>query len=323
MERSAVDLTDVVAFLHVVEIGSFARAAERLGLAKSIVSRRVARLETTLGTRLLTRSARGAVPTELGRAYFTRAANSVAELEAAHDALSEAMAEIAGPLRLTGPMSFGIGYLGPALADFAAAHPRFELDVSFDDRTVDLGARLGSLADSSLVVRKLAPLRRVLLASPGFLAVQGTPQAPRDLAGQPGLIYANAGTAETWRFRNGERWETVRVASRLRADNGEMLRAAAVAGLCYTVLPTFIAAPAITAGTLAIVLPEFPLDSGGVYAMMPPGQGATARVRALVDFLAARFGPEPAWDPCWLAERNSAAAALDSPVILAGEAAAA
>jgi len=323
VERSAVDLTDVVAFLHVVEIGSFARAAERLGLAKSIVSRRVARLETTLGTRLLTRSARGAVPTELGRAYFTRAANSVAELEAAHDALSEAMAEIAGPLRLTGPMSFGIGYLGPALADFAAAHPRFELDVSFDDRTVDLGARLGSLADSSLVVRKLAPLRRVLLASPGFLAVQGTPQAPRDLAGQPGLIYANAGTAETWRFRNGERWETVRVASRLRADNGEMLRAAAVAGLCYTVLPTFIAAPAITAGTLAIVLPEFPLDSGGVYAMMPPGQGATARVRALVDFLAARFGPEPAWDPCWLAERNSAAAALDSPVILAGEAAAA
>lgn len=323
MERSAVDLTDVVAFLRVVEIGSFARAAERLGLAKSIVSRRVARLETTLGTRLLTRSARGAVPTELGRAYFTRAANSVAELEAAHDALSEAMAEIAGPLRLTGPMSFGIGYLGPALADFAAAHPRFELDVSFDDRTVDLGARLGSLADSSLVVRKLAPLRRVLLASPGFLAVQDTPQAPRDLAGQPGLIYANAGTAETWRFRNGERWETVRVASRLRADNGEMLRAAAVAGLCYTVLPTFIAAPAITAGTLAIVLPEFPLDSGGVYAMMPPGQGATARVRALVDFLAARFGPEPAWDPCWLAERNSAAAALDSPVILAGEAAAA
>lgn len=323
MERSAVDLTDVVAFLRVVEIGSFARAAERLGLAKSIVSRRVARLETTLGTRLLTRSARGAVPTELGRAYFTRAANSVAELEAAHDALSEAMAEIAGPLRLTGPMSFGIGYLGPALADFAAAHPRFELDVSFDDRTVDLGARLGSLADSSLVVRKLAPLRRVLLASPGFLAVQDTPQAPRDLAGQPGLIYANAGTAETWRFRNGERWETVRVASRLRADNGEMLRAAAVAGLCYTVLPTFIAAPAITAGTLAIVLPEFPLESGGVYAVMPPGQGATARVRALVDFLAARFGPEPAWDPCSLAERNSAAAALDSPVILAGEAAAA
>lgn len=323
MERSAVDLTDVVAFLHVVEIGSFARAAERLGLAKSIVSRRVARLETTLGTRLLTRSARGAVPTELGRAYFTPAANSVAELEAAHDALSEAMAEIAGPLRLTGPMSFGIGYLGPALADFAAAHPRFELDVSFDDRTVDLGARLGSLADSSLVVRKLAPLRRVLLASPGFLAVQDTPQAPRDLAGQPGLIYANAGTAETWRFRNGERWETVRVASRLRADNGEMLRAAAVAGFGYTVLPTFIAAPAITAGTLAIVLPEFPLESGGVYAVMPPGQGATARVRALVDFLAARFGPEPAWDPCSLAERNSAAAALDSPVILAGEAAAA
>jgi DNA-binding transcriptional LysR family regulator len=331
VERSAVDLSDVVAFLGVVETGSFARAAERLSLAKLIFSRRLARLETTIGTRLLTRSARGAVPTELGRAYFTRAANSVAKLEAAYDRLSEAMAKIAGPLRLTGPMSFGIEYLAPALADFAAARPRVELDVSFDDRTVDLvggfdiGVRLGSLAASSLVVRKLAPLRRVLLASPGILVVEGMPQAPRDLAGQPELTYANAGTAETWGFRNGERWQTVRVASRLRADNGKMLRAAAVAGLGYTVLPTFIAARAITAGTLAIVLLGFPLDSDGVYAVMPPWRGATAPVRALVDFLAARFGPESPWDPCWLAERNSAAAAaaaLDSPVIRAREVAA-
>ena len=186
MERGAVDLSDVVAFLRAVETGSFARAAARLRLAKSIVSRRVARLETTLGARLLTRSARGAVPTELGRAYFTRAANSVAELEAAHDGLAEAMTEIAGPLRLNGPMSFGIEHLAPALADFAAAHPRVELDVSFDDRTVDLvgggfdvGVRLGSLADSSLVARKLAPMRRVLLASPGFLARHGTPSRNR------------------------------------------------------------------------------------------------------------------------------------------------
>ena len=116
----------------------------------------------------------------------------------------------------------------------------------------------------------------------------------------------------------------MRAASRFRADNGEMLRAAAVAGLSYTVLPTFIAAPAIEAGTLAIVLRDFPLQAGGVSAVMPPGRSATARVRALVDFLAARFGPEPAWDPCWLAERNATTAAeLDDPVSRALAAAAA
>ena len=312
MERLSVDLGDVAAFLRVVETGSFARAAERLGLAKSIVSRRIARLETTLGARLLTRGQRGALPTELGRSYYARAANSLAELEAAHDGLAEAMAEIAGPLRVAGPLSFGAQYLAPALAEFAAAHPRVELDVAFDDRTVDLVAggfdlavRLGNLPDSALVARRLAPLRRALLASPAFLAVHGTPRHPRDLADAPALTYANTGAPEAWRFRVGTRWESVRVAGRLRADNGEMLRAAAVAGLGFTVLPTFIASPAIASGTLTIVLPEFPLEEGGVHAVLPPGRSATARVRALIDFLAGRFGPEPAWDPCWLAERSA------------------
>lgn len=315
MERAPVDLSDVMAFLRVAETGSFARAADRLALAKSIVSRRVARLEATLGAQLLTRSARGAVPTELGRTYYAHAANSLAELEAAHDGLAEAMAEIAGPLRVSGPLSFGVEHLAPALADFAAAHPRVELDVSFEDRTIDLvaggfdlGVRLGRLADSSLIARKLAPLRAAVLASPAFLAAHGTPQSPRDLIGKPALTYANASVGELWRFRVGNRWEAVRVTSRLRADNGEMLRAAAIAGLGFVVLPTFIASPAIASGALSIVLRDFPIEESGVYAMLPPGRSATARVRALIDFLAARFGPEPAWDPCWVAERRPTAA---------------
>jgi len=222
------------------------------------------------------------------------------------------MAEIAGPLRIAGPLSFGTLHLAPALADFAAAHPRVELDVAFDDRTIDLvgggfdlAVRLGNLADSTLIARKLAPLRRALVASPSFLAAHGVPQHPRDLAGWPALTYANSGAPEAWRFRVGDRWESVRLASRLRADNGDMLRAAAVAGLGLTVLPTFIASPALASGALEIVLPGFPLEEGGVYAVLPAGRTATARVRALIDFLAARFGPEPNWDPCWLAERSA------------------
>ncbi|HEX8216490.1 MAG TPA: LysR substrate-binding domain-containing protein, partial [Allosphingosinicella sp.] len=114
------------------------------------------------------------------------------------------------------------------------------------------------------------------------------------------LVYANAGRAEQWRFRTGKGWEQVRVNARLRTDNGEMLRAAAAAGLGICILPSFIAAPAIEDGSLEVILRDYPLEEGGVHVVMPPGRAATARVRALVDFLAARFGPEPDWDPCWM-----------------------
>ncbi|MGZ8337500.1 MAG: LysR family transcriptional regulator, partial [Allosphingosinicella sp.] len=131
MERSSTDLVDVLAFVRVVETGSFARAAERMGLSKPVLSRRVARLEEQLGARLLTRTARGAQATDIGDAYYARAANVLAELEAAQEVVAEAVTQIAGPIRLTGPLSFGVQHLAPVLADFMKAHPRVELDVEF------------------------------------------------------------------------------------------------------------------------------------------------------------------------------------------------
>lgn len=304
MERSSVDLLDVLAFVRVVETGAFSRAAERMGMSKSILSRRVARLEEQLGARLLTRSAQGAQPTDAGQAYYERAGCALAELEAAQEVVAEAVTQVAGPIRLSAPLSFGIEYLAPALAEFAAEHPRVELDISFDDRNVDLIAggfdlavRIGNLPDSALVARRIAPSRRVVVASPAYLGARGRPEHPRDLSGHDVLVYPN----DQWRFRTGAGWETVRVKPVLRADNGEMLRAAAVAGLGLCILPSFIAAPALQAGTLDAVLKDYPLEEGGLHAVMPPGRAATARVRALVDFLAARFGPEPDWDPCWMA----------------------
>lgn len=304
MERSSVDLLDVLAFVRVAETGAFSRAAERMGMSKSIVSRRVARLEEQLGARLLTRSASGAQPTDAGQAYFRRAANVLAELEAAQEVVAEAVTQVAGPIRLTAPLSFGIQHLAPALTEFAALHPRVELDISFEDRNVDLVAggfdlavRIGTLPDSALVARRIAPSRRVLVGSPDYLERRGRPSHPRELTGHDILLYGN----EQWRFRIGNRLETVRVQPRLRADNGEMLRAAASAGLGLCILPTFIASTAIESGEVEVLLRDFPLPEGGLHAVMPPGRAATARVRALVDFLAARFGPEPKWDPCWLA----------------------
>ena len=323
MERSSIDLMDVLAFVRVVETGAFARAAERMGLSKSIVSRRVARLEQDLGAKLLTRSAQGAQPTDIGEAYFARASNILADLDAAREIVADAVTQIAGTIRLAAPLSFGTEHLAPAIAEFARLHPDVELDISLDDRQVDLvgggfdlAVRFGCLADSSLIARRIAPVRAVVLASPRYLAERGRPEHPRDLNDHDLLLYANPGRGNQWRFKVGGRWEYVRGTARLRADNGELLREAAVAGLGVVVLPTFIASPAIMSGQLEVVLADYPLEENGLYVVMPPGRATTARVRAIVDFLAARFGPEPEWDPCWDpsdAAKKKRAGGLNSP----------
>jgi len=307
MERSATDLVDVLAFVRVAETGSFARAAERMGLSKPVLSRRVARLEQQLGARLLTRTARGAQPTDIGQAYHARAANILAELEAAQEVVAEAVTQVAGPIRLTAPLSFGIRHLAPALSEFAAAHPKVELDIVLEDKTVDLAeggydlaVRIGQLKDSALIARRIAPMRRVIVASPAYLARKGRPETPADLADHDVLLYAY----DQWRFRLNGHWETVRVSPVLRSNNGDMLLAAVTAGLGIAMLPTFIAGPALETGAVEPLLLDYPLDEGALHAVMPPGRATTARVRALVDFLVARFGPEPSWDPCWEARKE-------------------
>jgi len=305
-ERNGVDLVDVEAFLRVVEAGGFARAADRIGLAKSILSRRVSRLEARLGAKLLTRTARGVQPTHVGEAYAARATNVLAELESAAELVAEAVQQIAGPVRLSAPLTFGVRHLAPALAEFAALHPKVELDVSLDDKVVDLvgggfdlAVRIGDLPDSQLVARRVAPVRAAVLASPAWIAAHGRPQHPRDLEGCDMLVYSNPGGGDLWRFPDGNGHIAVKGRTRLRADNGDLLRDAAIAGLGVVVLPNFIASCAIGRGELEVLLPDHPLPATGLHLVMPPGRALTARVRALVDHLAAAFGPEPAWDPCW------------------------
>lgn len=311
MERSAPDLLDVLAFIRVVDTGSFAAAAERMGLSKPAISRRVARLEERLGAQLLTRTARGAQPTAVGKTYYASTAAILANLETAQEQVADEVTRVAGPIRLSAPMSFGIGYLAPALAEFATLHPDVELDLEFGDRKVDLvgggydlAVRIGTLADSALVARRIAPVRKVLVAGPAYLLEKGRPAQPAELANHDALFYGD----EQWRFLVRGRWEAVRGRARMRANNGEMLLAAARAGLGVALLPSFIAAPAIADGGVEMLLRDYALDEGGLYAIMPPGRAATARVRALVEFLVDRFGPEPAWDPCWLAQEREQAA---------------
>jgi DNA-binding transcriptional LysR family regulator len=310
MQRSSTDIVDVLSFVRVAETGSFARAAERMGLSKPVLSRRVARLEEQLGARLLTRTARGAQPTEIGHAYYARAANILAELDAAEEVVAEAVTQIAGPLRITAPLTFGVAHLAPALADFALAHPRVELDVEFEDRTVDLAGggydlavRIGRLQDSALIARRIAPVRKHVVGSRAYLKPHGRPERPADLSRHRILLYAH----EQWRFSVNGRWETVRTTPALRSNNGDMLLAAAEAGLGLALLPSFIAARAIERGSVEPILLDYPAEEGALHAVMPPGRAVTARVRALVDFLVQRFGPEPSWDPCWHAQERQIA----------------
>lgn len=290
------NLEDVLAFVRVVETGGFSRAAERLGLSKSIISRRVARLEGELGVRLLNRTTRGISPTEAGLDFKTRCVAILNELDAAREAVACREKDVAGTLRLAVPLSFGIARLAPAIAIFAARHLRLAIDLSLSDRFVDLVAegfdaaiRIGILPDASLKTRRLGAVTGMVVASPGYLAQKGIPEKPQALAKHDCLLYSG-GARETWQFRSNRKWLSVRPHGRFRADNGEALRAAAIAGLGIAALPDFLVEEALAQGALIRLLAAYPMPEAGINLLRPGGGPATARFLALADFLEEWFG---------------------------------
>lgn len=296
-------LDDMLAFIKVVDARSFTAAADRLNLSKSVVSRRVADLENRLGARLLNRTTRRLSLTEVGQAFYDRCQRILADLEEAEQAASDLQATPRGRLKLAAPLSFGTQHLAPAITDFMAQHPAIEIDVELNDRYVDLvdegfdmAVRIGRLRDSSLIARRLAPSRRVLVASPAYLEREGVPETPEDLARHRCLLYTNTPAAEQWQFRVGNEVKSVRVAGPLRANNGDLLMAAAMAGQGIAVLPTFMCGQALEAGTLHCLLFDCYVSESAVYAVYPQNRHLSSKVRAFVSFLAARFGPEPYWD---------------------------
>lgn len=299
------DLEDIQAFVEVAEAGGFGRAGQRLGVSKSIVSRRVARLEGQLGAQLLSRTTRGVAVTEAGLAFKERAERVLAELEAARDDLAQQGEDLVGSLRISAPLSFGITHLAPVLAELAVRHPKLSLDVAYSDRFVDMigerfdaAIRIGSLQDSSLIARKIAPIKTVMFASPAYLAEHGTPRRPEDLSSHQAVIYG----AETWRFLEGRKSVSIRPEGRVRIDNGHAIVEAVKAGLGIGMAPTFLVGPAIDAGAVTPLLLDFPLPEAGLYVVRPPPAGhMPAKVRALTDLLIERFGGEPYWDACYRA----------------------
>ncbi|GMQ76998.1 MAG: LysR family transcriptional regulator [Gammaproteobacteria bacterium] len=295
---------DLRTFVRVVEAGSFTGAAERLQRAKSAVSRRVSELEDRLGVQLLNRTTRRLDLTATGRNFYTRCVRLLSDLEEAELAVSSEHASLRGTLRIASPMSFGILHLADAINDFLSLHQDLRLEADLNDRRAnliedgfDVAIRLGALADSSLIARRLAPMRRVTCASPAYLERFGTPRSPDDLVNHTGLSYSNIPDSARWQYRcpNGER-RAARIGNRMRVNNGDMLLSAARHGLGVVVSPTFLAYRDIEQGALVPILTEYALPEDSAYAVYPHGRHLSYRVRVFIDFLAERFGERPYWD---------------------------
>ncbi|WP_454885388.1 LysR family transcriptional regulator [Sphingomonas oryzagri] len=297
---------DMNVFVQVVDAGGFSAAARRLGVAKSVVSRRVTALEARLEGSLFNRTTRRLSLTEVGQAYYDRARDILNDVAEAEEVARSLQGDLIGRVRLAAPMSFAHQHLSPAIAAFLVEHPRVEIELDLNDRHVDLvnegfdlAVRISVLQDSSLIARLLAPCRRVVCASPAYLAAHGEPETPDELEalGHHCLIYSNRPASEQWRFRSGDSWQTVRMRTqRLISNDGQSLRDATIAGLGLAVLPTFIASAPIVRGELKAVLGDYELVEPSIYAVWPPGRQLSAKARALVDTLSRRFGTEPYWD---------------------------
>lgn len=297
------DLSQLEVFVAVVDSGSFTAAAEALGVSKSFASRQVSQLEDRLGARLLQRTTRKVSLTDVGRVFHERCARILEDLQEAELAVSQMQTVPRGTLRMSVPMSFGLRYVAPAVGELMARYADLHVDVSFSDHRADLMdealdvvIRIGKLADSSFIGRKLAPARTFVCASPDYLKARGTPRAPEDLRDHDCLLYAYQRTGHAWSLEGPQGEVSVPVAGRMVANNGDALLEAARRGLGVVYAPDFLAADDLRAGRLSRVLPEW-CSEAAVWAIYPHNRHLSAKVRAFVDLLGAHF-ENPPWANC-------------------------
>lgn len=290
-------------FMRVVEDGSFVRAAEALNVSRPMASKRVQNLEEALGARLLNRTTRRVSLTEAGRSFYTRCREIFSQIDEAVAEAGNLQSEARGLIRLSAPYTFGERHLTPALADFQSRFPEISIDLSLNDRQVDivdegfdLVVRIGTLSDSSLVGRKLAPCRMLLCASPDYLERRGHPGHPDDLKDHNCIVYAYFSEAKAWRFRKNEEQLDVAVGGDFRSNYGAAGVEAAVAGRGIVLEPTFIAAEHIQSGALVPLLRDWQTTTLGIHAVYPQSRLLPQKVRVLIDDLIARLGPVPHWD---------------------------
>lgn len=289
-------------FCMVVEKGSFVGAAEPLGMSKAAISRYVSGLEQRLGARLLQRTTRRLSMTDEGRQFFQRAKEVLAMIDEAEAAVRAAAPEPAGVLRINAPQSFGVRHLAPLWADFMKAYPKVELEISLNDRIVDLveegfdlAIRIARMENSSLVGRQLATTRMCLCASPDNLATHPAIQTLTDISAHGVIAYSNFSSGNEWFFDGPAGRESVRTRSVVRCNNGDTCRSITLAGEGISLQPSFMVAQDIRKGDLLEILPDYRSTALGIYAVYPTRKHLLPKVRVMVNFLAERFA-NPPWE---------------------------
>ena len=294
---------DLKTFVEVADAGSLTAAAQRLGVAKTVVSRQLMRLEGELGIQLLARNTRGASLTEAGATFRDCASKVLADLESARETILPA-GELRGRLRIAAPLTFGPTHFAPIVCELARRHPALHIQTCYGDRFVNLieegfdcAIRVGRLISSTLLSTRVAPLRAVLVASPEYIAARGSPETLDDLLKHDAILQGT----EPWFFRDGDQTVTVNPQGRFKADNGVAIAAAASAGLGIAMLPSGIITEQLASGALVPLLTRYPPPEFGVFVLRPPGQHSSRKVRVLTELLIERLngsdsvsGPMPA-----------------------------
>ena len=295
MRNARLDIEELQTFVEVADAGGVSPAAVRLGVSKSIVSRRLARLEAQLGVQLLTRSTRGAALTEAGATFRDYAARVCSEMESAREAILPAGA-LQGRLRVAAPLSFGPTHFAPVLAEMAVRHPQLQIQTCYSDRFVDLIAegydcaiRVGYLQDSNLIARRIGPINGKLVASPGYIKAHGSPEKPEELIAHQALMQST----EAWQFMDGDKVVTIRPQGRFKADNGIALVAAAVAGLGVAYLPDCLTYDSVESGALVPIMTRYPPPPAGAYLVRPACQHPAQKIRVFAELLIEYFGKSP------------------------------
>ncbi|WP_445679020.1 LysR family transcriptional regulator [Radicibacter daui] len=289
------DIEELRTFVEVADAGGLSPAARRLGVSKSIVSRRLARLEADLGVQLLARTTRGAALTEAGTTFRDHAAKVCAEIDVARETILPA-GELRGRLRVAAPLSFGPTHFAAVFAELARRHPHLQVHTCYTDRFVDLIAegydcaiRLGHLQDSNLVARRVGPIYGKLVASPAYIEAQGAPETPDELLTHQAVMQGT----ETWQFMDGESVVTLHPQGYFKADNGMALVAAALAGLGVAYLPEGLIHEHLASGALVEVMKRYPIRPAGIFVVRPPGPHPARKIRVLTEMLIACFDAAP------------------------------
>jgi len=289
------DIEELQTFVEVADSGGVSSAALRLGVSKSIVSRRLARLEQELGVQLLARSTRGAALTEAGATFREHAAKVCTEIDLAREAILPT-GPLRGRLRIAAPLSFGPTHFAPLIAEMARRHPGLQVQACYSDRFVDLigegydcAIRVGYLQDSNLIARCIGPINGKLVASPTYIQTHGSPQVPDDIIAHQALMQST----EAWQFMDGDKIISVRPQGRFKADNGTALVAAAVAGLGVAYLPDCLTHAHLESGALVPIMTRYPPPPAGAYVVRPPGQHPARKIRLLTELLIEYFGETP------------------------------